>query len=332
MSSSLRRPSSAQSLATSSAHSQATFLYVLNVSSRLTHFDVSSVPSLALTHLDRCIADTQNAQVATSDVVDLGDEDNSKHIYAMLSFIHGTTYRKIHQRNALGRNLDFHIDLYLIGEQFDVRSLRFAAANAFFHEAIFLSDTRYFPMAVQRILGPDAPVFADQFLVEVTIKICIEQIEKLVKNERFTEMAYAGELADEQMMIKLFFALGQRVRDMPVVDQWMSKDDRLLLAQKEMMAAEAAMGPGPWDRSIAGQVMAARAQNAAHAALTNAALLVPQPTWAPPPAILAPQPPAAALTSNPPPLSRPAVAHHKPNFAKMCVHFHFLSMEDADRG
>ncbi|KAK6005370.1 hypothetical protein QM012_008149 [Aureobasidium pullulans] len=256
--------------------------------------------------------------VATSDVIDLGDEDPSKHIYAMLSFIHGTTtYRKIHQRNALGRNLDFHIDLYLIGEQFDIRSLRYAAADAFFHEAIFLSDTRYFPMAVQRILGPDAPVFADQFLAEVTTKVCIENIETLVKNEHFTEMALAGELVDEEMMTKLFFALGQRVRALSGMDQWRSKEDRLLMAQKEMMAAEAAMGPGPWDRSVAGRIMALRAQNAAHAALRNAALLVPQPTWAPPPAILASQPPAAALTPNPPPVSGSAVARSKFTLVKI---------------
>ena len=151
----------------------------------------------------------------------------------MLCFIHGTTYRKIHQRNTLGRNLDFHIDLYLIGEQFDIRSLRYEAADSFFHAAIFLHDTDYFPLAVQRILGPDAPVFADQFLVEVTTKVCIEHIEKLVKNERFTEMAYAGELADDDMMIKLFLALGQRVRDMTGLDHWRSEEDRLLMADRK---------------------------------------------------------------------------------------------------
>ncbi|KAG9601110.1 hypothetical protein KCU77_g2930, partial [Aureobasidium melanogenum] len=256
--------------------------------------------------------------VATADVIDLGGEDNTKHIYTMLSFIHGNTYRKIHQRNTLGRNLDFHIDLYLIGEQFDIRSLRFAAADAFFREGIFLSDTHYFPMAVQRILGADAPVFADQFLVEVTTKICIEQIETLVKNKHFTDMAYAGELADEEMMAKLFLALGQRVRDMSGLDVWRSKEDRLLMAQKEILAAEAAMGPGPWYRSLAGQIMSARAQNAAHSALTNAALLVPQPTWAPPPALLASQPPSAALTSNPPPpVSRSAVTPPKFSLVKI---------------
>ena len=156
------------------------------------------------------------------------------------------------------------------------------------------------------------------------IRICIEQIERLVKNEHFTEMAYAGELADDEMMIKLFLALGQRVRDMSGLDQWRSKEDRLLMAQKEMIAAEAAMGPGPWDRSVAGRVMAARAENAAHAAVTNAALLVSQPTWAPPPAILASQPPAAALTSNPPPVSRSAVAQSKFGFVKLCVYLHLF--------
>jgi hypothetical protein len=92
------------------------------------------------------------------------------------------------------------------------------------------------------------------------------------------------------------------------------------------------MGPGPWDRStIAGQIMTARATSAAWTALTNLALLVPQPTWAPPPAILANQPPtatalavnaptAATLTPNaPPPVSHPAVARVKTSFIKSCV-------------
>ncbi|KEQ72259.1 hypothetical protein M436DRAFT_28342, partial [Aureobasidium namibiae CBS 147.97] len=135
-----------------------------------------------------------NFSVATSDVIDLGDEDNAKRICAMLCFIHGTPYTRLHQRNAVGHNLDFHIDLYLLGEQFDIRTLRYAAATTFFKEAVFFIDTPWFPMAVQRVIGPDAPVMADQYLVEVTVKICIEHIEKLITNERFVEMAHAGEL------------------------------------------------------------------------------------------------------------------------------------------
>jgi hypothetical protein len=272
-------------------------------------------------------------------VIDLGDEDNAKHIYAMLSFIHGTTYTKIHQRSAVGRNLDFHIDLYLIGEQFDIRTLRYSAATTFFKEALFFTHTPWFPFALQRVLGPDAPVMADQFLVEICIKICTEQMEILHKNEHFVEMIQAGELADDEMMGKLYLDLGQRVRDMAGHAAWRSNEDRLAEAQRTMLNAEAAMGEGPWDRStLGGQIMAARAQNAAWAALTNLALLVPQPTWAPPPAILASQPPPTAATATgaagvagaagatavlaanpPPPVSHP-VARTKTSLVKTFVH------------
>ncbi|CAD0107180.1 unnamed protein product, partial [Aureobasidium uvarum] len=258
---------------------------------------------------------SSNFPVATSDVIDLGDDDNPKHIYAMLCFLHGTEYHKIHQRNTLGRNLDFHVDLYLIGEQFDIRSLRLKAAETFFFEANALVDTRWFPMAIQRVLGPEGPVFADPFLIELTIKIIMEKMEYLVKNDRFMEMVKSGELADEDMMIKLFLALGQRVRDMSRLDVWISKEDRLSAAQREMLAAEAGMGDGPWDAStLAGQIMAARAQNAAHAARSNLALLVAQPTFAPPPAILTSHHPAP-LVNAPVRVSRPVVS--KASFTKI---------------
>ena len=252
-------------------------------------------------------------------MIDLGDEDNAKHIYAMLCFIHGFTYTRIHQRNAVGRNLDFHIDLFLLGEQYDICNLRYAAAMAFFREASFFVDAPWFPLAVQRVIGPDAPVFADQFLVEMTIKVCNEQVARLVDNEQFVEMARAGELADEETMVELFLALGQRVKDVNGHGPWKSNEERLAEAQTELLVAETAVESGPFNRStLGGQIMAARAQNAAWAALTNRALLGEQPTWAPPPAVLASQvPPAAALASNPPPVGRPAVARIKTGFTKM---------------
>ncbi|KAI5205339.1 hypothetical protein E4T39_03065 [Aureobasidium subglaciale] len=239
---------------------------------------------------------SSNFAVATSQVIDLGDEDNSKHIYAMLRFIHGTAYTTIHQRSSVGRNLDFHIDLYLIGEQFDCRDLRHAAADVFFHEAIFLADTHWFPKAVQRILGADAAVLADKFLIDVTVKICVEQVETLVKNKHFMEMALAGDLVDEGGAMKLFLTLGQRVRELSGADVWMSREERLVRAQTELLAAEAALGPVSRS-SLAGQIIAARAYNAAHMAVTNAAMITPQPMVAP----------FAALTSHPPP---PAPANH----------------------
>lgn len=259
-------------------------------------------------------------------MIDLGDEDNAKRLCAMLCYIHGTPYIRLHQRNAVGHNLDFHIDMYLLGEQFDIRNLRYAAATTFLKEAVFLIDTPWFPMAVSRILGPDAPVLADEYLIEVTIKICVEHIDKLVKNERFVEMARAGELADEETMVELYLALGQHVRDATANGVWQSPEDRLLEAQMNMLAAEAAMGPGPYDRStLAGQIMAARAENAAWTAQANLAVLAPQPTWAPPPAILASQPPpAAVLAPNPPPASRSVVARIKTGFTKRCVLLHPL--------
>jgi hypothetical protein len=220
----------------------------------------------------------------------------------MLCFIHGSTYTKIHQRCAVGRNLDFHIDLYMMGEQFDVPDLREFAADAFRREAVFFADTSSFPMAVSRVIGPDAPVLADQQLVEVIIKICTEQSSILVENERFVLMARTGELADEEMMVRLFLARGQHIRDMPrmtreeVFQSQLNPFDDIHAA---MLRAENAMGPGPWDRStITGQILTARARNAAWTALTNLALLVPQPTWAPPPAILTSQPPTAAVLGH----------------------------------
>jgi hypothetical protein len=277
--------------------------------------------------------DTGYVQVADADVIDLGDDDCASHIYDMLCFIHGITYRKIHQRSSMGRNLDYHIDLYMMGEQFDIRTLRHAAATTFLRETIFLADTPWFPLAVQRILGPDALVMADQHLVEITIKICIEQISILVKNERFVEMAHAGELADEAMMARLYLALGEHISEISGEEVWQSDQERLDDAHVAMLRAENAMGPGPWDRStIAGQIMTARATSAAWTALTNLALLVPQPTWAPPPAILVHQPPtAAALAANaPPPVSHPAVARAKPSFINSCVFLLPSTMSRAD--
>ena len=255
-------------------------------------------------------------------MIDLGDEDSAKRICAMLCFMHGTPYTRLHQRNAVGHNLDYHIDLFLLGDQYDIRALRYAAATAFFKEAAFFADAPWFPLAVQRVIGPEAPVMADQFLVEMTIKVCIEKIATLVDNEHFVAMARAGELADEETMVKLYLALGQRVRDVSKKGPLLTAEERLLEAQTNLLVAEIAVESAPVNRStLGGQIMAARAQNAAWSALSNLALLGQQPTWAPPPAILAsqPAPAAAALAPNPPPMNRPVVARIKTGFTKMFV-------------
>jgi hypothetical protein len=132
-------------------------------------------------------------------------------------------------------------------------------------------------------------------------------------------------------MARLYLALGGHISEISGEEVWQSDQERLDDAHVAMLRAENAMGPGPWDRStIAGQIMTARATSAAWTALTNLALMVPQPTWAPPPAILAHQPPtAAALAPNappPPPVSHPAVAPRaKTSFIKSCVFLHPFS-------
>ncbi|THZ82786.1 hypothetical protein D6C84_05476 [Aureobasidium pullulans] len=223
--------------------------------------------------------------IATADVVDLGDEDNRRHVYAMLRFLHGTPYTTIHARESMG--LDFHLDMYMLGEQYDIPSLRRAAAQNFFLEATPLADKACFPIALQKILGPDAPVMADPYLQELTIKMCTEQIETLIANQTFKDMALDGELMDGSVLVAMFFAVGERVRTLSGGDLWLSKEERFVNAQAELIAAEAAMGPTP--RSfLARQIRAQRAQNAA---ARNIVIGMPQPTIHPFP---------AALTSHPP--------------------------------
>jgi hypothetical protein len=134
----------------------------------------------------------------------------------MLRYLHGTPYYVLnqHMHRHTGVNLDYHIDMYLLGEEFDIPFLRADAAGTFRHEALGLYKEPSFLVAVERILGPEGPAFADQQLAEAALRICADKIEELMTETNFSGHCQQGTLVDESASASLILRLGARITEL----------------------------------------------------------------------------------------------------------------------
>ncbi|THX80633.1 hypothetical protein D6D04_04491, partial [Aureobasidium pullulans] len=109
-----------------------------------------------------------NFSEAKKKVVELHDDVISGAMMAMLKHLYGMTYHE-QEYPGSGKDLpEFHLDVFILGDKYDVPSLRLAARKTLLEfmskefKGPILWDSSIF--VIQKLLGPDAAQLADRSL------------------------------------------------------------------------------------------------------------------------------------------------------------------------
>lgn len=142
-------------------------------------------------------------QEATSPVIDIGDEEDSDAIYAMLKHFYGTRYA---EQDPTGKDkLSFHLAVYMLGDMYDCDTLRKDAEEKFFSSA----DVRIFHQqqpryihdrdiyTLQQVLGPDAAQVADASFQRRLLNQVIRNADMLCQKKAFMNLLVKGEMLDK---------------------------------------------------------------------------------------------------------------------------------------
>ena len=150
--------------------------------------------SAILSLLSRLIIDT--IQVASSDEVNLGDDEEPEAIRAMIRHMYDLPYDQMLEDNtaddsaaySTNEDLLFHIGVFTAADKYDVASLRPLVVKKFesLMETNWESDS--FPISIQKLTGPSTSHLADTTLQAAAAAFCAKYLVQLVKKDAFAKM------------------------------------------------------------------------------------------------------------------------------------------------
>ncbi|KEQ59185.1 uncharacterized protein M437DRAFT_78327 [Aureobasidium melanogenum CBS 110374] len=122
-------------------------------------------------------------------------------IMAMLKHLYGTTYKKQEIQINDWSYPEFHLTVFMLGDKYDIRSLRKEAAEQFneflageISDGAFYEETIH---AIQKLLGSDAHQLADDSLTTNAQKLVLKHFETFFGDSTFREL-----LGDGTMLTK----------------------------------------------------------------------------------------------------------------------------------
>ncbi|KAG9520237.1 hypothetical protein KCV07_g4468, partial [Aureobasidium melanogenum] len=156
-------------------------------------------------------------QVASSPVIDLGDEDDPELVTDLVKYLyrHGPIHD--HNKGPDCVTMDQLIDVYLLADKYDVQGLRRTMVAAFRDMALADLQTLRQNHAFKstfikhnaRICGPASFQLADDTLQALVIHVCQEYSLVLFKNEMFLQQYIKGELFDNKHAAAFGMKLGR---------------------------------------------------------------------------------------------------------------------------
>lgn len=144
---------------------------------------------------------TDAGQVATSNEVNLGDDEDPEAIRAMIRHMYDLPYDQMLEDNTAGdsaaystnEDLLFHIGVFTAADKYDVTSLRPLVVKKF--ESLMETnwESESFANSIQRLTGPSAGHLADNTLQAAAATFCAKNLTDLVKKDTFVRMIHKDE-------------------------------------------------------------------------------------------------------------------------------------------
>jgi hypothetical protein len=126
-------------------------------------------------------------QVATSHNIDLGDDDDTEAVHAMIRRIYDIPYARKNVEIS-DEDLVFCMNVFIIADKYDVPSLREKVVPGFMAEIQSAWYSKEFVECVQKLCGPDAIHLADSALQEAVAGFFINNMSKLTYHDSLVMM------------------------------------------------------------------------------------------------------------------------------------------------
>ncbi|THX75704.1 hypothetical protein D6D04_07221 [Aureobasidium pullulans] len=134
--------------------------------------------------------------VASSNEIDLGDDNDPEAVRAMIRHIYDLPYDQMLQGNtpddtaaySTNEDLLFHIAVFTAADKYDVSTLRPLVVKKFEDLMETTWEGEQFATAIQKLTGPSAGHLADNTLQTAAAAFCAKNLTKLIKKETFVKM------------------------------------------------------------------------------------------------------------------------------------------------
>ncbi|KAG9698952.1 hypothetical protein KCU95_g1825, partial [Aureobasidium melanogenum] len=165
--------------------------------------------------------------VASSSIIDLGEDDEPDMVRAMIKFMYGGRYID-YSRLPGGNIVEAMVDMFVLADKYDVESLRVSVCNHFTRAMdIAFSNVGknltyqhcFITSIIPRICGPSALQLADKTLQQSILDLCKEHWTTLHRDPDFCTLYGTGQLFDGdhvselgQYLQSLLDSSGKKVR------------------------------------------------------------------------------------------------------------------------
>ncbi|KAI4731272.1 hypothetical protein E4T49_00901 [Aureobasidium sp. EXF-10728] len=155
---------------------------------------------------------------ANQKIVELYDNVSSDAIMAMLKHLYGMDYKDQSIHHDFRGISQVHLEVFVLGDKYDVDSLRKQAADRFMkfltgeaEDGSFYDETIH---VIQRLLGPDAPELADRSLYLRAKHFILNRYPmRLFEDETFRDLLGKGKMLNEKLAVAFLHKIHERLCD-----------------------------------------------------------------------------------------------------------------------
>ncbi|THW09982.1 hypothetical protein D6D25_07674, partial [Aureobasidium pullulans] len=155
--------------------------------------------------------------VASSNEIDLGDDDDPEAVRAMIRYIYDLPYDQMLEANTFddtaaystNEDLLFHIAVFTAADKYDVSTLRPLVVKKFEDLMETTWEGEQFATAIQKLTGPSAGHLADNTLQAAATGFCAKNLPKLIRKEAFVNMIQEEEPFTGRLLAGLFNREGE---------------------------------------------------------------------------------------------------------------------------
>ncbi|KAI4722530.1 hypothetical protein E4T48_01187 [Aureobasidium sp. EXF-10727] len=149
-------------------------------------------------------------------VVELHDDVSSDAIMAMLEHLYGMDYKDQSVHGDVGGISQVHLEVFVLGDKYDVVSLKKQAADQFMKFLTGEADHgRFYDRTIheiQMLLGPDAPELADKSLYLRAKHFVLNRYPvRLLENSTFRDLLGKGKMLNEKLAIAFLHQICEKL-------------------------------------------------------------------------------------------------------------------------
>lgn len=139
---------------------------------------------------------TDTTKVASSNEVDLGDDEDAEAIRAMIRHMYDLPYDKMLEENtaddsvahSTNEDLLFHVAVFTAADKYDVAPLRPLVVKKFGDLMETNWESEDFATSIQKLMGVTANHLADHTLQATAAAFCAKHLPRLIKQDNFVNM------------------------------------------------------------------------------------------------------------------------------------------------